>query len=436
MRDVTISKLVGRSVERTQDILFRPFALKKWVKLLFIAWIAGSLVNCSGNGGGGGGNRQTSDVKPAQSVSQPAPASEAPGGASAAESAPAQTQSAQSQAPQSPRAAAKEVFGAAAIFFKSPAGMAIAAAIFLFGAAFFLFWMWLSARFKFVWFDSIARNHSNVSEPYRRFSPQGNSLFRASVCIMALSLAIIAGLIAWGYFVGKHLGAWQPGFDWSFRAGLNIFAGPIGGLLILMIIGGLFHVAIEHFVVPVMAANQTTFLSALSRFFQIFKTKPTDFILYLFVIIGLGIALGILSFIAAIAFLLVCLLVSVIVFGLLYLVIAALLKATWLFGAIAFTLAVPFLLVVLFVLSGIGLVSAVFFRSFANEFLFSQKSPHFPASAEEYVSKNPPGTNREVPWAPFIAMFLLVFLVFGGIVSAIAIPNFIAARNAALAQKQ
>ena len=47
MRQVGMGLLVRKAVDRTVLVLFKPFKLKKWLSLLFIALLAGSL---------GGGN--------------------------------------------------------------------------------------------------------------------------------------------------------------------------------------------------------------------------------------------------------------------------------------------------------------------------------------------------------------------------------------------
>ena len=52
MRTVPISKLISLSIDRTKLILFQPFSLKKWICLLFIAFMAGGLGGGNGSGGG------------------------------------------------------------------------------------------------------------------------------------------------------------------------------------------------------------------------------------------------------------------------------------------------------------------------------------------------------------------------------------------------
>ena len=48
MQNIDVGDIIKKSFERTVLILFKPFTLKKWLMLLFIAWLAGALA--------GGGN--------------------------------------------------------------------------------------------------------------------------------------------------------------------------------------------------------------------------------------------------------------------------------------------------------------------------------------------------------------------------------------------
>ncbi|MBU1997612.1 MAG: hypothetical protein KKF78_10720, partial [Candidatus Omnitrophica bacterium] len=50
MRNTSISDLITKSIDRTKFILFDPISIKKWIYLLFIAYMAGAI------GGGSGGN--------------------------------------------------------------------------------------------------------------------------------------------------------------------------------------------------------------------------------------------------------------------------------------------------------------------------------------------------------------------------------------------
>lgn len=49
MINIPFGEIIQKSFDRTKLILIQPFSLKKWLFLLLIAWLAGSL-------GGGGGN--------------------------------------------------------------------------------------------------------------------------------------------------------------------------------------------------------------------------------------------------------------------------------------------------------------------------------------------------------------------------------------------
>ena len=180
MREVKMTALIGRSFDWTRTVLFRPFSVKKWLALILIAWLAGAL--SSGNGGGNGGGRGagSSPQQAGQTAVQPQAEVETPPPAP------------QKAAPVSP----EDVLKSAAAFVKTPVGAATVAAVLAFGLLFILFWTWLSCRFKFIWFDAVMRNSGAISEPYRRFKDQANSLFKAKIVLGFLGLAFFGGIAA------------------------------------------------------------------------------------------------------------------------------------------------------------------------------------------------------------------------------------------------
>jgi hypothetical protein len=184
-----------------------------------------------------------------------------------------------------------------------------------------------------------------------------------------------------------------------------------------------------------MGMNRVSFLSGCGQFFGIFGPRPLEFVLYCFVLLGLGILTGAIGLAAMLLALLVFGLAGAAVFGLLYFLVATLLKLKWLFAVLAVALGVPFGLLALFVMFGIGLVMAVFFRSFSLYFLLSQKSPLLAGSFEEYASKNPPGGPAPFPAAPMLALVLAALVFAGAIVAAVAIPAFAQARQSAPAAR-
>ncbi len=416
MREEKIGSLVGRSFEWTQAVLFKPFSLKKWLALLFIASLAGSM----GGGGNGTGGNGGSKHK-AQETKQTAAAGAQTDTPKAAKAEPAP----------SPRAMLRKGIS----FIKTPVGMAVAGGVLLFSFVMYVAWLWLSCRFKFIWFDAVIRNSSAISEPYRRYKPQAGSLFKASLVIGFFVSAFLAGWAVWIYGTGARLGAWKEGFHWSLSAGLHIFALPAVVLVLAILASLLFHVMIRHFVVPVMAMNKVPFLTALGQAWGIFRPRLGDLALYYLLLFALGMLAGAITLVAIFAAVIVFGLIGLVVFGLLYWIFIGLLKMWPIFAVLAVILGVPYIFFAILAVSAMSLITAVFFKSFGLNFLLSQKSPLLPASFEEYTAKNPPGERGPFPLLPIVALILLSLVLFGGIVAAIAVPNFVAARNKAIAAK-
>jgi hypothetical protein len=57
---ISVIEPVSKAIEKTKEILFRPFDLKKWCVIGFCAWLATLGEGGGGGGNGGGGNYNTS----------------------------------------------------------------------------------------------------------------------------------------------------------------------------------------------------------------------------------------------------------------------------------------------------------------------------------------------------------------------------------------
>lgn len=416
MRDVKMTTLIGKSVDWTVQVLFRPFQYRKWLALILMAMLAGWFGG-GGNGGGGGGGDDKKNAPAEQTAAK-------------ADAIQAENPLPQAGSDLSPR----EVLRKGIAFAKSPLGISIIAVLVALGLLLFLFWVWLASRFKFVWFDGITRNSAAISEPYRRFKAQGNSLFAASVILTALFAVLILFWAAWIYLAGKGAGAWHGGFQWSFGAALRIFIIPAVSFIPVIIAGILLNVSVEHFVVPVMGMNGVSFMRGCGQFFQVFRGATGDFVLYCFVLLGSGLVAGAVAFAAIIIAVLAFLAFGLLIFGIPFLIIVKLFKLAWLFAVFAVVVGIPYILFALFVLLGVSLVQAVFFRSFSLHFLLSQKSPLLPASFEDYAAKNPVGGRAPFPLAPIVAVSMVFIFFIGGIGAAIAVPVFVKARQEAAAR--
>ena len=172
----------------------------------------------------------------------------------------------------------------------------------------------------------------------------------------------------------------------SFVNILMVFILPLFGFAILIIVFLIITTAIDHFVVPIMAEKGCLFLEGCRRFIDILQDNIKDFLLYLLVIVGLGIfSLAVISGIAIVSGI-VLMLVGGVVFGLMYFIIAVLLKAKIIYMISAAIIGVPYLMMVLIVLFSISLPFAVFFRSFSLYFLSSLNCGYQPFLMKEAVN--------------------------------------------------
>jgi len=364
MRKVKIETLITKSINRTKLILFKPFSMKKWFCLLLIAYLAGNL-------GGGSGNFSGMDRKAKK--------------AEAAEQeylidANDEQDTGQEYTDgwdRSARGTSKNNFCP----LKSTVGPWIFLVIGILGTVFLvivILFTWLSSRFKFIWLNSIMANDASIAEPFKRFSKEGNSLFKFFLALMFAGL-VFFGLIAfWVYTNGAATGVFEKDNNLSFMQLVNVFALPAVVLIIGIIALAIIHIIIDHFVVTIMGIEHCLFKPAWEKFTDILSNNKKDFVIYFLVLIGLGIATVILSFLIAFICVIALLIVAAVLFGLPFLLFSALLKLKIVFIIFAIILGIPFFAVVMLLLMSIGLPFAVFFKSFSLYFISSLECGYTP----------------------------------------------------------
>lgn len=360
MRTISIGKLVDLSINRTKLILFQPFSLKKWLCLLFIAFMAGALG--SGNGSGGSNHNWP---KKAEAVDY---------GYTVEQEKIDQFGSSYGEFEPDSYPFYYEKLKLKFAFLKKASVWAGFLIIFPLTILF----MWLSSRFKFIWFDSIIKNDASVAEPFRQHKDKGNSLFIFYLTLLILTLTALGLIALWIFGVGKALGLFKAGGYWSFAGVMSTFLMPvitaICGIMFLVIL----YLAIDHFVVTIMAIDNCPFKAAWQKFINIYKGNQKEFWFYLLVLMGLGIICGIIALVIILACLIPILLVGALLFGIPYL----LFKMGAIFIIIAIILGIPFIALTLALLMSINLPLAVFFRSFSLYFLSSIECEYNPLPLE------------------------------------------------------
>lgn len=162
-----------------------------------------------------------------------------------------------------------------------------------------LIFMWLNAVFNFVLIDNVVKNRACIREPFSRLRPQGKSLFLWNLSILAISLLLIIiffSIIIFGIYDYHKLHHAQS-FLW-------IFLGIIIFIPVLIVIGVINVFSID-FIVPLMHAENIKVLKAWKDFLPNIKGNIINFILYIILKIVIAIGQAILSVFAAIASLII-----------------------------------------------------------------------------------------------------------------------------------
>jgi hypothetical protein len=321
-----------KALGKTKELLF-PFSLKKWIILVFIAAMAGAM--------GGGGSI---DI-PARAF-DPSSFSESAGGTSQEQGDALVQGEDPSLEPRSSESKAQESLAVGLIILRS------SAVILFLVLPFWLLFLWISCRFRFIFYNSAIFKTTAIKLPWVQYKMQGNSLFKGKI-VLGLIVGVIAGII------GGLTFATTMGGDYTSL----LFFIP----LILLFFGSvvfLFHY-IDQFVVPIMAIENKKFSESFTIFRSLFSENKKLFIVYVFVAIGLGLACGVIVGLAMLAVFLVYALVGLIIFGGAY----AIFGTGAVFVIICIFVGVPFLLA-LFLTLYLALVPiAYFYRNFTLYYL-------------------------------------------------------------------
>lgn len=268
-------------------------------------------------------------------------------------------------------------------------------------------------------------------EPIHRHRREGQSFFKARLAI-ALGVWTAWAAIAWMAFsAARGAGAFEPGFAWSGAVLLKLFAAPLALFFAVLLLWSFFGVMIDHFVVLVMALDRAAFVPAFKKVWGIFGANKKDIFLFYVLLVLLSFASGIAALILILLGALVLVLLGVVVFGLGYLLLA---KAKVFFIIYCFALGVPFILALLFFGVLVALTIAVFFRSFSIEYFCALGVGYSAESLDDYEKEKSPERSTAIIVLPVLAAVVLLVTFAGGLMAAIAVPNFIQARAAAQAK--
>lgn len=155
--------------------------------------------------------------------------------------------------------------------------LGVGAAVVLVSVSVSLVLLWLRCRGKFMFLDNLVQGRSEVSEPWREYSREGNSLFAWSVvfglacaaCFLLLGLACVFGVVVPCVAAKRFLPAVIPVVA---LLGLAFVAFAIVAAYVARYL--------EDFIVPIMYRQRVTAVEAWRRFAALFRPQAGAFILY------------------------------------------------------------------------------------------------------------------------------------------------------------
>lgn len=364
MRRKSMSDLIKLSFMRTVLVLFKPFSWKKWVYLVLIAFLAGALGSGSNFSGPGGTRRKEKDKQPQVTIN-------------------ANNLQASLAFYHQKKDLSFNLLDRG--YQEEKRGYLDYVNLFTVGIFIFLvvpliiFFLWLGSRFKFIWFDSIVKNDASLVEPFKRYKKEGNSLFKFFLLVSFLSLSFFGLIAYWMFFIHQKLsGLYGSEGAWPFMRTASVFLVP-GLLMLIAVIFLIFlNLVVNHFLVPIMALDNSSLRQAWGKFIAIYRSSCRELWFYFLVFIGLYFLGGIIALLLALGLFLILGLAAAILFGLPYLLLGVLLNVMPVFIIYAIIVGIFFVILSIILFWGIDLPFAVFFRSFSLYFLSSLESDYNP----------------------------------------------------------
>jgi hypothetical protein len=410
MRFKDIEEVFAKAFNRTILMLFRPFSIKKWITLGFIALLAGALAS-----GGGGFNFSTPNPSDAQwqeflkgldSPSSSGAASQSNPTQSITQSTTQSTQGEQSHlsppnnldqiisdcvdpsgsssliqtppgTPQSSQSLGSGGLGSRqAAFSEALFGLAIIGGLlFVVASIFAIIFVWLCSRFSFIFINCVSNNSTAIVAPWREYKKEANSYFGFLLLMVFVGIALLVSMclgiyysIPAGLFADPNFSmkSFFEQYNWGVTLGVFLAVAAVWTFVFIIA-----HY-VQQFVLPIMVKDRLSISAAISRFGVLFKSRFWAFLLYIPLAIVLGIICGIIVMIVVILFTLILVLVALIV-----LMIPGLVFGNSA-GFVVYLVLMSIAFMALFVLSALiaGAPVAVFYRAFTLAYL-EKIDPHY-----------------------------------------------------------
>ena len=134
---------------------------------------------------------------------------------------------------------------------------------------------WLSSRGKFMFLDNVVHDRAKVTQPWREFRHEGNSLFAWRFVFGLICFAIVVLFLIQAFYIALDI--YEN--DFSSR---HIFTFIGMAILLLLLIVIILYIAsfLEHFVIPIMYKHRISTTRAWRRFLPLFSSHWFHFILF------------------------------------------------------------------------------------------------------------------------------------------------------------
>jgi hypothetical protein len=312
---------VSPAFERMKQILL-PFRFKRWLKIGFIGWLAGAA-----SGGGCNFNYRSSSG----------------GGGSSGQ----------------------DVEQTIRVFLNEHMLLVIFVVAFAVAVSLVLFY--LSARFRFVLFDTVLRRDPNITRGWELYSGPAHRYLGFLICFMitfGLGLALIIGVPMWRAFKSGVFKGSNP-----FPALFGYLLPMIFGVLLLVIVMAVISSLLNDFMVPLLALDNLTIGGAWSRLREMMSAEPGAFIVYLLMKVALSMAFGLAVGIAMVIVILALAIPTAVVAAVLVVVLKDLGTAGLVIGILLAVVGILVGMAVILVLTMLATAPvAVFFTSYAFYF--------------------------------------------------------------------
>jgi hypothetical protein len=259
--NISVTTPVSEAIERTKQILFRPFDLTRWFIIGFSAWLA-----TLGEGGysahfpGGGGGRGSDHSDSQQAFEQ-----------------------------------GRDYF-VHNLFWIIP----LVAFVLIVFIGFVILLTWVNSRGKFMFLHCVALNKAEVGEPWRKYAALANSLFAFRLGLALVGFAItVPILIVAGVIVAGMVTNHSPSI-----VGILCLIGLAMIFILLIIVFGLINLFTRDFVVPIMFRQEKRCVESWAIFRRMLAANAGQFTLY--VLFQIVLSMGIASVLVAVVLLTFC----------------------------------------------------------------------------------------------------------------------------------